>query len=92
MTVDAAHAHNLWVGVCGEMAGEILLTPLLIGLGVDELSTGAALVPRVKRAVQSLDIGVCLKLVEEVKNLDSAALILAKCEEIAKSHYPELLS
>jgi phosphoenolpyruvate-protein phosphotransferase (PTS system enzyme I) len=92
MTVDAAHAHNLWVGVCGEMAGEILLTPLLIGLGVDELSTGAALVPRVKRAVQSLDISVCLKLVEEVKNLDSAALILAKCEEIAKSHYPELLN
>src|SRR5712692_2842821 len=48
--VDAGHAHNLWVGICGEMAGEILLTPLLIGLGVDELSTGAALVPRVKRA------------------------------------------
>jgi len=89
--VDAAHAHNLWVGVCGEMAGEIMLTPLLIGLGVDELSTGAALVPRVKRAVQSLDVGICLKLVEEVMQLDSADLILAKCEEIAKSHYPELL-
>ena len=91
MTVDAAHAHNLWVGVCGEMAGDIMLTPLLIGLGVDELSTGAALVPRVKRAVQSLDIGVCLKLLEDVSNLHSAPEILAKCEEIAKSHYPELL-
>jgi phosphotransferase system enzyme I (PtsI) len=91
MTVDAAHAHNLWVGVCGEMAGDILLTPLLIGLGVDELSTGAALVPRVKRAVQSLDIGVCLKLLEDVSKLESAPEILAKCEEIAKSHYPELL-
>jgi phosphotransferase system enzyme I (PtsI) len=92
MTVDAAHANNLWVGVCGEMAGDILLTPLLIGLGVDELSTGAAVVPRVKRAVQSLDIAVCQRLVEEVKNLDSAAQILAKCEEIAKAHYPELLN
>ena len=92
MTVDAAHANNIWVGVCGEMAGEILLTPLLIGLGVDELSTGGALVPRVKRAIQSLDIGVCKKLVEEVKNLDSAAQILACCENIAKTHYPELLS
>lgn len=91
MTVDAAHAHNLWVGVCGEMAGEILVTPLLIGLGVDELSTGAALVPRVKRAVQTLDIGVCLQLVEEVRKMDSASQILARCEEIAKSHYPELL-
>ena len=90
--VNAAHAHNLWVGVCGEMAGEIALTPLLVGLGVDELSTGAALVPRVKRAVQSLDIGVCLQLVDEVKNMDSAEAILEKCEAIAKAHYPELMA
>ena len=45
MTVDAAHAQNRWVGLCGEIAGEVILTPLLIGLGVDELSTGASLVP-----------------------------------------------
>ncbi len=90
--VNAAHAHNLWVGVCGEMAGEIALTPLLVGLGVDELSTGAALVPRVKRAVQSLDVGVCLQLVDEVKNMDSAAAIMEKCEAIARDHYPELMN
>ncbi|MEI8234352.1 MAG: phosphoenolpyruvate--protein phosphotransferase [Verrucomicrobiota bacterium] len=92
MIVNAAHAHNLWVGVCGEMAGEIALTPLLVGLGVDELSTGAALVPRVKRAVQSLDVGVCLQLVDEVKNMESADAILEKCEAIAKAHYPELMA
>jgi len=92
MIVNAAHAHNLWVGVCGEMAGEIALTPLLVGLGVDELSTGAALVPRVKRAVQSLDIGICLQLVDEVKNMDSAEAILEKCEAVAKAHYPELMA
>ena len=91
MTVDAAHAHNLWVGVCGEMGGDIALTPLLLGLGVDELSTGAALVPRVKRAVQALDISACLQLIEDVKTLDSASAILAKCEEVARAHYPELL-
>ncbi len=91
MTVQAAHAHNLWVGVCGEMAGDIVLTPLLIGLGVDELSTGAALVPRVKRAVQALDIAACLQLLDDVKSMDTAAAILAKCEEVAQSHYPELL-
>jgi phosphotransferase system enzyme I (PtsI) len=90
--IDAGHAHDLWVGVCGEMAGEIALTPLLIGLGVDELSTGAALVPRVKRAVQSLDVGFCLKLVEEITHLDSAAQILERCEAVARDHYPELLT
>ncbi len=91
MIVDAGHAHNLWVGVCGEMAGDIVLTPLLLGLGVDELSTGAALVPRVKRAVQSLDIAVCLKLVEDIKHLDNAADILAKCEDVAATNFPDLL-
>ena len=90
-TVDAAHAHNRWVGLCGEIAGEVILTPLLIGLGVDELSTGASLVPRVKRAVQSLDMGICRRLAEEILLCDSSDVILAKCEEVAKSHYPDLL-
>ena len=91
MTVSAAHARNLWVGVCGEMAGDIVLTPLLLGLGVDELSAGAALVPRVKRAVQALDLSACLTLVEDIEHLESASAILAKCEEVARAHYPELL-
>ena len=90
MTVEAGHAHGLWVGVCGEMASEIALTPLLIGLGVDELSTGAALVPRVKRAVQSLDYNVCRQLAEEILELDSAAEISARCDAVARSHYPDL--
>jgi phosphotransferase system enzyme I (PtsI) len=90
MTVQAAHAHNLWVGVCGEMAGDIALTPLLLGLGVDELSTGAALVPRVKRAVQALDIAACLQLLEEIKHLDSPSEIFACCERVARAHYGEL--
>jgi phosphotransferase system enzyme I (PtsI) len=91
MIVDAGHAHNLWVGVCGEMAGDVLLTPLLLGMGVDELSAGAALVPRVKRAVQSLDLAVCLKLIDEIKYMDDANAILEKCQQVASSHYGDLL-
>lgn len=90
--VDAGHAKGLWVGVCGEMAGEIALTPLLLGLGVDELSTGAALVPRVKRAVQSLDMSVCAELVQKLLSMDSSADILSRCEEVARAHYPELMN
>jgi len=91
MTVEAGHAAGIWVGVCGEMASEISLTPLLVGLGVDELSTGAARVPRVKKAVQSLDYNACRQLVEEIRHMDSAGEILAKCDAVARSHYPELL-
>jgi phosphotransferase system enzyme I (PtsI) len=91
MTVIAAHSNNIWVGVCGEMAGEISLTPLLVGLGVDELSASAGLVPRVKKAVQMLDTKECLQLVEDIRSLDSASAILTKCEEVANRHYPELM-
>ncbi len=91
MTVEAAHSHGIWVGVCGEMAGEITLTPLLLALGVDELSVSAGLVPRVKKAVQTLDTKECTNLLEESRGLTSATDILARCEEVARKHYPELL-
>jgi phosphotransferase system enzyme I (PtsI) len=92
MTVSAAHAQGIWVGVCGEMAGEITLTPLLLALGVDELSVSAGLVPRVKKAVQTLDSKECCQLLEETRGLSSASDILARCEEVARRHYPELLN
>lgn len=90
MVVDAGHANDLWVGVCGEMAGDVSLTPLLIGLGIDELSAGPSLVPRVKSAVRNLDRNACTQLVTEILALDSAADILSRCEAVAKAHYPEL--
>jgi len=92
MTVEAAHANGIWVGVCGEMAGEITLTPLLLALGVDELSASAGLVPRVKKAVQTLDTKECNRLLEDVRYLNSAAEILARCEEVARGRYGELLN
>jgi len=92
MTVSAAHAQGIWVGVCGEMAGEITLTPLLLALGGDELSVSAGLVPRVKKAVQTLDGKECCQLLEETRGLSSASDILARCEEVARRHYPELLN
>jgi phosphotransferase system enzyme I (PtsI) len=91
MIADAAHANNLWVGVCGEMAGDVALVPLLLGLGVDELSTAAILVPRVKRAVQSLGIPECRELVEETFKLNTASEVLARCLELADKRYGDLL-
>jgi len=89
--VDAAHKHNIWVGVCGEMAGDIQLIPLLLGLGIDELSASSTVVPRVKKAVQSLSIPTCQSLADEVLALDTASAILSRCIEVAHSHYAELL-
>jgi phosphoenolpyruvate-protein phosphotransferase (PTS system enzyme I) len=91
MIADAAHANDLWVGVCGEMAGDIALVPLLLGLGMDELSTAAILVPRVKRAVQSLAIPECRQLVEEAFKLNTGSEILERCLELADKRYGDLL-
>jgi phosphoenolpyruvate-protein phosphotransferase (PTS system enzyme I) len=91
MVADAAHAHDIWVGVCGEMAGDLVLVPLLLGLGMDELSVGASLVPRVKRAVQSLTHTDCQRLVAELLDLDTSSAILGRCTEMAQSNYGELL-
>src|SRR6266496_792836 len=91
MIADAAHANDLWVGVCGEMAGDVALIPLLLGLGMDELSTAAILVPRVKRAVQSLTIPECRELVEETFKLNTPSEILDRCLELADKRYGDLL-
>jgi phosphotransferase system enzyme I (PtsI) len=91
MAADAGHASHIWVGVCGEMAGDVALVPLLLGLGVDELSAAATLVPRVKRAVQSLSIPECRELVEETLKLNSSSEILARCLHLAGSRYGDLL-
>ncbi len=92
IVVDAAHAAGIWAGVCGEMASEATLTPLLLGLGVDELSAGAALVPRIKRAVQSLEMSVCRQLAEDALKMSVPSAIMTECENVARKYYPELLS
>ncbi|MDQ6913118.1 MAG: phosphoenolpyruvate--protein phosphotransferase [Verrucomicrobiota bacterium] len=91
MVAEAAHAADIWVGVCGEMAGDLIMVPLLIGLGMDELSVSASLVPRVKRAVQTLSVAECEQLVQEALTLDTPSEILARCGAMAQSRYGDLI-
>jgi phosphoenolpyruvate-protein kinase (PTS system EI component) len=53
--VAAGHAHGKWVGVCGELAGDPLAIPLLVGLGIDELSMSTPMIPRAKQLIRDLD-------------------------------------
>ncbi len=52
--IQAAHQHGKWVGLCGEMAGEPLAVPLLLGLGLDEFSMAASAIPSVKALLRKL--------------------------------------
>ncbi|TDX32892.1 phosphocarrier protein FPr [Modicisalibacter xianhensis] len=56
MTVDAAHAKGKWVGVCGELASDAQAVPVLVGLGVDELSVSLRQVPMVKARLREIDL------------------------------------
>ena len=65
-TVQAAHAAGKWVGMCGEMASDPEVTPILIGLELDELSVSPALVPKLKKNIRDLDYAACRALTQEV--------------------------
>ena len=89
-TVDAARKNKISVSVCGEMAGEPIMAPLLIGLGVDELSAAPPLVPQVKYMVRRLKLAEAQALAEFALNSESGSEILAKCQELAWQSAPSL--
>jgi phosphotransferase system enzyme I (PtsI) len=91
LVVKNAHEANIWVGVCGETAGDVILTPMLLGLGVDELSMGSASISRVKRAVQNLSYDEMRTKVQDWMKMASASEIHDELLTIAKQHYPELI-
>ncbi len=90
MTVDAAHRHGLWVGVCGEMAGDPVMVPLLLGLGVDELSAAPASVPRIKHLVRRCRISEARELAEWSLEQSSGGPVLARAQELARRLAPGL--
>ncbi|MGZ5344425.1 MAG: phosphoenolpyruvate--protein phosphotransferase, partial [Actinomycetota bacterium] len=71
-TVEGAEAHGRWVGVCGELAGDALATPLLLGLGVRELSMSAPAIAGVKQAVRATDAGEAAELAGRAQACASA--------------------
>lgn len=77
MVIKAAHKEGKWVGMCGEMAGEIKALPVLLGLGLDEFSMSASGVLRARHLAASIDM-------DKAENLAEAALLCANEEEVLK--------
>lgn len=90
-TVEAGEAQGIWTGVCGEMAGDIRLTPLLLGLGVEELSVSPKIVPKVGQVIRSLKYSECHAMAEQVMKESRSQRILDMSMELAKKCYPDLL-
>ena len=89
-TVDAARQHKIWVSVCGEMAGDPTLVPLLMGLGVDELSAAPPLLAQIKFLIRRLKLSDTQELAAFALESESATEILARSTALAQRAAPSL--
>ena len=78
--VDEAHKRGVTVSVCGEMAGDPVFAPLLLGLGVDALSMSPAWLPSVKYMVRAMTMADARALAAEALTLASPKEIYARCD------------
>jgi phosphocarrier protein FPr len=74
-TIDGAHAHQRLVGICGGIAGDPHAVPILVGLGIDELSVSLPAIPTVKAQIRRLSLAAC-------RDLAQRALTCATAEEV----------
>jgi len=89
-TVDAARAQKIWVSVCGEMAGDPTLVPLLMGLGVDELSAAPSLLPQLKYLIRRLKLSDAKELAAFALDCECATEILDRSTALAQRAAPSL--
>ena len=89
--VTAARKRNVWVGVCGEMAGDPVLAPLLVGLGVDELSVSAVALPGVKYVIRNLNMTDARALAEKALLCHTAGEASALAETFVRAAVPDLI-
>ncbi|TLZ11168.1 MAG: phosphoenolpyruvate--protein phosphotransferase [Gammaproteobacteria bacterium] len=78
LTVEGAHAHGKWVGVCGGLAAEPVAVPVLLGMGVDELSVPVPAIAAVKALVRRLALRDCQALARELLGLATAGEVRAR--------------
>lgn len=87
--IDVGHKAGIWVGMCGEMASEPLYTPLLIGLGIDELSVNLDAMGEIRRVIRAITQDEAEKIKDVVLSLKSADKIRSFLKKEAlkwKSH------
>lgn len=89
-TVKAARKHKKWVGLCGEMAGDPLAVLLLIGMGIDELSTSPLMLPEVKNIIRSVSYGYARKVVAKALKMHTGPEVRRYLEQVFTKKFPEI--
>jgi len=86
-TLECAHRHNISLAVCGEIASEPQALPILVGMGVDQLSVHPTGVPRAKAIIRELSYAEAQKLAQEVLQCESAAEVERRANTFYKEHF-----
>ena len=74
--IGAAKKNNIWVGMCGEMAGDLLATELLVGMGIDELSMSGSAIPKVKERITKINLTSAQTAVAKVLQFDKTEEVI----------------
>ena len=90
MIVDAGHKRHVWIGMCGEMAGDPLATVLLMGLGLDELSVNPSILPEIKKIIRSVKHKDARKVAEKMLTLSTEDEIKEFLASLVRNKIPEL--
>ena len=88
--VEAGHAKGIPVAMCGEMSGDPLAVPLLLGVGLDEFSTNPAAIPEVKKIIRSIEMREAEILAQEVFSLKTRHDIRTFLREFLDKHFTDL--
>jgi phosphotransferase system enzyme I (PtsI) len=89
--VKVSHKHGLWTSVCGQMASDPLLVPLLIGLGVDELSVSPSQAPMIKDVIRKMHYSSAMELARNAIEAPSHEYVERLCHEMIEQIAPEVL-
>lgn len=83
--INASHQAGIWTGMCGEMAGEVLAAPILLGMGLDEFSMSATSIPQVKKVIRSLTLAQAKEIKKKAMSLSTAEEIHRYMQEVVAS-------
>ncbi|RKZ34432.1 phosphoenolpyruvate--protein phosphotransferase [bacterium] len=87
--IDSAHFEGIWVGVCGEMAGEMQAVPMLLGMGLDEFSAVPARVPVIKKIIRSLDMKTARQIAEQTLRFTKHSEVISYLNDRLAEIIPE---
>jgi phosphotransferase system enzyme I (PtsI) len=84
--IEAGHQAGIWVGMCGEMAGEPALALLLLGMGLDEFSTSPVQVPLIKKVIRSVEYRLAQSIAQQALTFETSKEV----EDFLTAHLRQL--